>query len=297
MNSRSFSLKPPILAKDLLLKPSPERHWVVPGTFERGDRLIVTGSEGDGKSTLLRQMGIQIALGIHPFTYSSFEPPTVLLMDLENSEEQIKEEIRKIAERAEVDLNENLSVTSWPSGVDFTRFDYEAEVRSIIDAIRPDLVIGGPLYKMTEQSLADETASRQVSAALDRLREDFGATLILEAHQVNEATAFDATEKDPSLKWKKNRQARPFGASLWRRWPEFGYCLFHGGTWFNWRGDRQPREWPKKFMRDGERWLWQVDDGHCPICRIERPEGRDIYCSDRCRNTAKARRHRAKTLF
>ena len=40
--------------------------WVIPGLFERQDRMIVTGAEGYGKTTWLRQLAIMFAAGLHP---------------------------------------------------------------------------------------------------------------------------------------------------------------------------------------------------------------------------------------
>jgi ATPase subunit of ABC transporter with duplicated ATPase domains len=57
-----------------LAEPDPEYDWLIPGLLERGDRVIVTGQEGKGKSTLLRQIGVQVAAGIHPFTLDDIVP-------------------------------------------------------------------------------------------------------------------------------------------------------------------------------------------------------------------------------
>ena len=53
--------------------------WVVPGLLERGDRFVLTGTEGAGKSTLFRQLAVTIAAGIHPFSGDPIEPMRVLL--------------------------------------------------------------------------------------------------------------------------------------------------------------------------------------------------------------------------
>jgi hypothetical protein len=293
MNNLSFKLKQPTWASDLVQEPDPEKKWVVEDMLERGDRLIVTGNEGEGKSTWLRQLAIQFASGIHPFTLKPMNPCKVLLVDLENSREQIKAETKKITERAGIEVPGEpwLAIADWPAGINLTHADFEAAFHDVLNEYRPDVVIGGPLYKTAEVSLSDENASRQVTAALDRLRAEFGFALIMEAHQVNESTAFD----NQAGRFIKNRPPRPFGSSVWRRWPEFGLCLFTDGTLYKWRGDRQARAWPMRMQRDGDVWLWEVDSGTCPVCGDDRPEGKDRYCSTRCRETAKKRRQRAGT--
>ncbi len=291
----SFLLRPLVWGNVLATEPEPERRWVVPDVLEHGDRMILTGNEGEGKSTALRQWGIQVASGIHPFTLQPIEPKRVLLMDLENSRHQIKGEIQKICDRAGIEVpgEPNFAVGNWPAGINLANplGEAEAVLKEVIKEYQPDLVIGGPLYKLAEVSLADETASRLISAALDRLRDDYGFALVLEAHQVNENSAWDQIIR----KFVKSRPQRPFGSSLWRRWPEFGLCLFTDGTLSHWRGDRQERAFPAKLQRDGDVWLWEPDTGVCPICQGDRPQGKERYCSDKCRETAKKRRQRSGT--
>ena len=50
----------------------PTHDWVIPGLLERQDRVILTGPEGKGKSTLLRQVAVMCAAGRHPFNPGTF---------------------------------------------------------------------------------------------------------------------------------------------------------------------------------------------------------------------------------
>lgn len=292
MNS-SILLRPPTWGDQLLNEPILEEQFIVPGVLSRRDRVIVTGGEGEGKSTLVRQFGIMCALGIHPFTLMPMPRLRVLNVDLENDREQAKAEFRKITERAGVEMpgEPYFSFANWPSGLNLVAADYEAAFKEVLKDFQPDLIVGGPLYKMAESSLTDENVSRQIAAALDRLRADFNFAIMLEAHQVNEQMGYDPKKGD----FVKNRPPRPFGSSLWRRWPEFGICLFYNGTLFHWRGQRQTREWPQKLQRDGDTWLWEPDGKHCPVCGEDKPEGAK-YCSTKCRETAKKRRQRLNGL-
>jgi hypothetical protein len=47
-----------------------EFDWIVPGLIERGDRLMLTGFEGLGKSMLTRQLAVTMAAGLHPFRWA-----------------------------------------------------------------------------------------------------------------------------------------------------------------------------------------------------------------------------------
>ena len=216
-----------IWAADLLKEPEPDHNWKVPGLLEAGDRVIVTGNEGEGKSTYLRQTAVQTASGIHPVTYQPMPPIRTLLIDLENSREQIKTELDKICQNAGIPCpgEPNLLVGNFDAGLDLLGSDW-AEIDKVLHDFKPDLVIGGPMYKMLEASLAEEESSSRLRAVLDRWRSELGFALMLEAHQVQETIAWDSSEK----KFKPFRPQRPFGSSLWRRWPEFGICIFNDGT-------------------------------------------------------------------
>ena len=70
--------------REFLDRDDPDHDWVIPGLLERGDRFILTGSEGLGKSVLQRQLAVCAAAGVHPFNHPRVEPVRVLLIDCEN---------------------------------------------------------------------------------------------------------------------------------------------------------------------------------------------------------------------
>ena len=55
--------------------------WVIPGLIERGERMILTGPEGVGKSELFRMLGVCAGAGIHPFTSRPIPAQRVLFID------------------------------------------------------------------------------------------------------------------------------------------------------------------------------------------------------------------------
>ena len=205
-----------------------EYDWLVDGLLERLDRLILTGQEGKGKSTLLRQIAMQLAAGIHPFTLERITPVRVFLLDLENPRKLVRRKLRALR----IAVGETI-----PNQPDDVRW-----LRSAVDAIRPDLLITGPLYKLAGGDPTEERTARTVTGHLDRLRVDFGLTLILEAHSPYGGNG-------------GKRPERPYGASLWSRWPEFGLYLSPEGQLRHWRGPRDERAWPAALQRGGA-WPW-----------------------------------------
>ncbi len=226
---------------EFLRQVPPDPDWLIPGLLEREDRLIVTGGEGKGKSTLLRQFGVQAACGIHPFGGDDFPPLRVFLYDLENGRRQIHRKISPLHAAAKSHYKGGMVIAVRAEGLDLAQGDgalLEAEVA----AAQPDILITGPAYKMVGGDPTEEGPARLVAAWLDKIRIRYGCAIILEAHS-------------PHASNGGKRPLRPYGASLWLRWPEFGVHLGDDGALTHWRGPRDERDWPVALKRGGE-WPW-----------------------------------------
>lgn len=257
----------------LLDEDEPEHNWDVPNLLERGDRLIVTGPEGGGKSTLLRQASVQIAAGIHPFTLESITPRRVMLLDLENPRRHIRRKLRPLRTAAggQGATSDRLRINIRTEGLDLLNADDAVWLEQRIAANHPAILIAGPLYKMASGDPLAEEPARAVAGLLDRLRATHSLTIILEAH-----TPYGSGGQRP---------LRPYGASLWSRWPEFGIHLSDQGQLRHWRGARDERSWPRLLQRGGT-WPWTLahhpDDEHwqtiLAACeqRLVRPSRREL---------------------
>ena len=65
--------------------------WVIPDLLRIDWRAIIVAGEGTGKSTLLRQLAICAAQGIHPLKFCPVHPVRTLIVDAENSAAAIAE--------------------------------------------------------------------------------------------------------------------------------------------------------------------------------------------------------------
>jgi 5S rRNA maturation endonuclease (ribonuclease M5) len=74
--------------------------FVIPDTLAHEERLLVTGLEGHGKSTLLRQIAVQVAAGTHPFTLRPMQPRRVMVIDAENGTRQMQQSWSDLIGRA-----------------------------------------------------------------------------------------------------------------------------------------------------------------------------------------------------
>lgn len=222
-----------------------EPDWLIPDFLERRDRLIVTAAEGGGKSTLLRQWAIQAALGEHPFTGTRHAPAKVLLVDLENSDRQIRRALRPLRLAAR-DINpSNLIIVCKGDGLDLTTAADLAWLDKVITHHKPDLLVTGPIYKLAGGNPNDEVDAKPAALAIDTMRAKHDLAVILEAH----------TRKGESTN-PKHRPKEPFGWSGWMRWPEFGIHISADGDVTHWRGKRDAdRQFPELLLRGGK-WPW-----------------------------------------
>ena len=232
--------------------------WTVPGLLERGDRLLLTGSEGGGKSHLLRHLAITAAAGMHPFTGARFDPARVLFVDAENSERQWRRAVRPTVEtaiRLGSDPRDRVSVMN-VARMDLTRAADLGRVHRFVDGVRPDLIVIGPLYRLIPRAVNSDDDAAPLLAALDSVR-DRGITMLVEAHPGHTTSATGL------------RDLRPRGSAALLGWPEFGLGLRRskevgatGTTLYDlvkWRGDRDVRQWPKRLTRGvSQTWPWEV---------------------------------------
>jgi replicative DNA helicase len=238
--------------------------WIVPGLLERMDRLVLTASEGGGKSTLLRQMSVTLAAGIHPFrTSQSIEPIKVLTLDCENGAPASRRKFRPLlaaAEHLEQPVKRGqFHIECKPEGLDLTRAQDRSWMMRRVEKINPDVLIIGPIYRLHAGDPNSEELARKVSVVIDEARSTARCAVLMEAHAPHH------NGQGP------HRNLRPLGSSLWMRWPEFGFGLrpvedeksaaneegARGRRVVPWRGMRDEREWPA-FIRQGEEWPWMA---------------------------------------
>jgi hypothetical protein len=253
----------PSLGLDELLAGTDEYNWLVPGLLERGERIILTGSEGLGKSWLVSQFASCLAAGLHPFTGLQMGDGShrlrVLVVDCENGVSQSRRRFRRIAsrlDRAASNWHPNLRLEIKPNGLDLLGAD-AAWLERKVAVNAPDLLVIGPLYRLHLANMNDETPARELVRVVDGIRTRYGCAVISEAHP-GHSQDHDGT-----------RKMRPAGTSLFLRWPEFGFGLARAKgadgehptlvDVVAWRGSREERQWPKQ-LRHGSFLPWEPAD-------------------------------------
>lgn len=236
----------------------PPEEWIIPGLLAVGERAVVTGDEGGGKSVLMRQIALCAAAGLHPFTYDSFRPARVLVVDAENPKRIMVNRflpIRNYLRDRGLNPGQRCWVKRYPQGMDLAESRDRLALHNLCMLTRPELLVIGPAYKLFKggSNEREETLARELTSVLDSLREEFGFALMLEHHSPH---ANSQTGK---------RFPRPIGSSLWLRWPEFGFGLSLTGMTpahrtaqvIHWRGAREDRPWPTQ-LESGGNLPWTV---------------------------------------
>lgn len=233
-----------------------EPDWIVPGLLARGDRFILTGAGGLGKSTLLRQIAVCAAAGIPPLdwhTEDSYDPIRVSLIDCENSDHQLKTSLWPMLHQARdngTPVEDRLMIGGHGNPIDLLDSISAMSLMRTIEHDKPDLAYIGPVYKLHNGDPDKEVVIKNVTRVLDQIRE-IGCAVIAEAHHVKQRKGM-LTSLEPS------------GSNVWTWWPEFGRGLrmdtdsdaqIRRCALEHWRIDRVQRKWPQ-WIEAGGKWPW-----------------------------------------
>ncbi len=235
--------------------------WLIDGIIRERHRLVLVGTEGSGKSTVLRQMAFCAAAGLHPFHRRPLKggPIRTLTVDLENPRDQVsaiaewlRRALIKQDREMEIDwMNLPGFVVEWEGGIDIRRRADRARLENEIRQARPQLMVIGPIYKLYQKkgSESEEEVAGEVCSVLDDWRVRYDMAICMEHHAPHG--------------YAGKRAMRPVGSSYWLRWPEYGITMQRDKeqvTRFNigrFRGDRMPVNWPSALDRSKHE-VWPV---------------------------------------
>ena len=180
-------------------------------------------------------------------------------MDAENPEDALYESfsaILKAVTQVQAHSDDVVSRLWWrPQGINLRNRVDLAEFENVLRVRRPDFVCMGPLYSLYSNNPKEpwETGAIDVQKILKQLVVRYDFALMIEDH---------APQSDSS----GNRNWRPYGSSMWLRWPDIGIGMKPIGESGNafelirWRGDRVPTDWPKFIERGsvtGSAWPFE----------------------------------------
>ena len=238
---------------DLMALEEEQQEFTIPGILAKNERLVLTGSEGGGKSVFIYQMLTGAAFGVDTFLRERYEPKRVLFLDVENSDFQQAGNLRKIVPHLQ-EMAPDVK-PEWRSlkrrVVDLLATKDRADVISRAVHYAPEIMYIGTAYKLASTSDDAHRSVRAIQSTVDKIREEVGCSVLIEHHAPH------------GFNNDRGGNMRPEGSSMWLRWPDFGYGLKRIDTnnarivkLIGWRGDRvRGRQYPAG-LREGAVMPW-----------------------------------------
>jgi replicative DNA helicase len=235
---------------EMLAMRDQEHPWVIPNLIGEGERLVITGGEGYGKSTLIYQLILGAAYGVSPIDlHTRFEPQRVMILDVENwHETQVSEQARtmRAAYRRIDSTVEPQVVLLKPRTIDLLQPGERRALLDAVDSFQPNLLFMGSGYKLVDANDDWRVMATTIQRTADEARARSKCAVVIETHAGH------------GFKGDRNGW-RPDGSSYWLRWPEFGIGLAPQQNvtrriveMVKWRGDRvTDRLWPAAWIGGG----------------------------------------------
>lgn len=242
--------------------------FIIPGTLSAGERLLITGLEGRGKSTFLRQLAVCCASGLHPWNFTSAPPVKTLFIDAENHPDQVQESWSQLlglcARKNAIMKRGNLIILeAWDDEIDLASEEGEAWLIERMHAEQPELLVLGPIYNLSAEDVSSHAVVGRLKQVINKARALYGTAVVMEHH---------APHKGPM---DTVRSVRPYGSSTFLKWPDYGYGFRPiEGEWleevFEFEKLRHPRVRGRDFpthMRNGKPnteefpWMSCIVDG------------------------------------
>lgn len=202
---------------DIVKRVVQQSSFVIPGVLAAGDRWLLTAFEGHGKSTLVRQLCVQVACGIHPWLMTDMPRQKVLLIDAENHPDQVLESWQKMVNLAAyyghaLEPEQLIVLETWDMDLDLTSEEGTQWLVEQVTGHQPKLVGIGPLYNLSSRDLSEHQVATRLKQAINLARGISGAAFIMEHHA-------------PHGQGGGDRSVRPYGSSVFLKWPDFGHGL------------------------------------------------------------------------
>lgn len=223
---------------------------------ENPDGMFVVGPTNipTHNSYLARMIAFCASQGVHPFTYDPIPPVRVMVWDLENPMRELRKsghQLRYRLQRIVSDYDPSrLMIMRRPAGIDIDSRHDRNELESAIERFKPQLIIGGPIYKMLPQSKMkdDRHAAATVQNVLDQIRIRHQCALILEHHA--------------PIGQQGDRELRAIGGMMWQAWPDVSISLKSEDNFQKFvvtrpHPERGSFNWPESFTR-GTKWPWEA---------------------------------------
>lgn len=198
----------------------PDNSIIANGLLVRQGRLIVGGDKGSGKTTLITQLGLELAAG-EPFVanYETVAPQKVLLIQEEIGPRSYQDRLRKSITRFPLLNPQNFHLLTTLS----LRVDEilgQKEIEEALGQVQPNVLILDPLYKLHSADENSEKEMKQITDYFDYLLVRYNIAIAI-THHLRKLQYWQGKPVPPSI-------ADFRGANVIAGWADSRLLLFKG---------------------------------------------------------------------
>lgn len=148
--------------------------------FRRGQRVVIGGHTGHGKSTLVLQAIAAAAYGLPFLKWVGRGNVKCLVIDLEQGERSLG---KRLVETGIADRNGNVQIVNIPEGLELDRkLEQRAAVEDTLSSGSWDIVLLDPAYQLVAEEPTEDAQAQALVRMLDGWRSRFGFCLVIPMH-------------------------------------------------------------------------------------------------------------------
>lgn len=228
---------------DAVKRDYSQPEWVIKGVLQRNERLLLTGVEGSGKSTVMRQIATCAAAGLNPWTgQPNGDPKRVLFIDAQDHPSQtiaMWSDLIGLCARLDHPVQRGMLtlLEEWDRPPHLDAPEGAAWLRERCYAYRPDLIVMGPVLNLMSGDATSHEVVKTFRLAIDEARLISNSAVLMEHHSPHRMAG------------DKIRELRPYGSGEFLRWPDYGKAIVPTDTkgLFEMRPFRGDRVWGRHF--------------------------------------------------
>lgn len=178
----------------LLKSPRIGPDCIVPEFLYRGKTTIFYGDPSIGKTTIVLNLGVQLAAGLPVFDRLLCKPSRVYFMLFETEPEEVAESLTSISTRYPI-REDMLAFDTETIGMDCAQPQHVESIINRVKAFQPDAIIIDPLFMLVAGGLSKDEPSSNVVRFLRRLSHETNAATMALHHGKKEQ--FEKGQKVP----------------------------------------------------------------------------------------------------
>jgi len=156
---------------------------IIPGVFDRGDKVAIIASSKQKKSFFTLHMAMCLAAGRNFLQWENDKQHKVMICQFEIKEGHFHRRILSMAASLDItakDIQDRLTIYNM-RGI-ATGSDFLEKLKAEINRVAPDFIIFDPLYKMTTGDENSATDMKPILVAFDRIAEECQCAVVYVHH-------------------------------------------------------------------------------------------------------------------